>query len=138
VISESQEGIKAATAKVLKADKPRCPVHGKRKALAHAGKTQRRMVCAAIVTVFVRDSADAARVQWRTVAAQLRGKLPKLGALMDDGENDVLASLSFPRAHWSQICSTNPPSGSMPRSSGAPTSRAASPTRRPSSDWSAP
>jgi putative transposase len=31
-----------------------------RNALAHAGKTQRRMVSAAIGTVFVQDSADAA------------------------------------------------------------------------------
>jgi putative transposase len=47
--------------------------------LAHAGKTQRRMVSAAIGTVFVQDSADAARTQWRSVADQLRGKFPKLG-----------------------------------------------------------
>lgn len=27
---------------------------------------------------------------------------------MDDAENDVLAFLTFPRAHWTQIYSTNP------------------------------
>jgi CheY-like chemotaxis protein len=53
-------------------------------ALAHAGKTQRRMVSAATGTVFVQDSADAARTQWRPVADQLRGKL---GMLMDGAEN---------------------------------------------------
>ena len=79
-----------------------------RNALAHAGKTQRRMVSAAIGTVFVQDSADAARAQWRSVADQLRGKFPKLGALMDEAENDVLAFMTFPRAHWTQIYSTNP------------------------------
>jgi putative transposase len=79
-----------------------------RNALAHAGKTQRRMVSAAIGTVFVQDSADAARTQWRSVADQLRGKFPKLGALMDEAENDVLAFMTFPRAHWAQIYSTNP------------------------------
>ena len=108
VISDSHEGIKAATAKVLKATWQRCRVHFMRNALAHAGKTQRRMVSAAIGTVFVQDSADAARAQWRSVADQLRGKFPKLGALMDDAENEVLAFMTFPRAHWTQIYSTNP------------------------------
>ena len=108
VISDSHEGIKAAAAKVLKATWQRCRVHFMRNALAHAGKNQRRMVSAAIGTVFVQDSADTARTQWRTVADQLRGKFPKLGALMDDAENDVLAFMTFPRAHWTQIYSTNP------------------------------
>lgn len=56
-------------------------------ALAHAGKTQRRIVSAAIGTVFVQDSADAARTQWRSVTDQLRGKFPKLGMRMDGAEN---------------------------------------------------
>ncbi|MFT3719636.1 transposase [Pseudorhodoferax sp.] len=85
-----------------------CRVHFMRNALAHAGKTQRRMVSAAIGTVFVQDSADAARTQWRSVAEQLSGKFPKLAALMDEAENDVLAFMTFPRAHWTQIYSTNP------------------------------
>ena len=108
VISDAHEGIKAAVSRVLSATWQRCRVHFMRNALAHAGKTQRRMVSAAIGTVFVQDSADAARMQWRSVADQLRGKFPKLGALMDDAENDVLAFMTFPRAHWTQIYSTNP------------------------------
>ena len=66
------------------------------------------MVSAAIGTVFVQDSADAARAHWRSVADQLRSKFPKLGALMDEAENDVLAFMTFPRAHWTQTYSTNP------------------------------
>ena len=65
-----------------------------RNALAHAGKAQRRMVSAAIGTVFVQESADAAQQQWRSVADQLRGKLPKLGTLMDEAEHDVLAFMT--------------------------------------------
>ena len=42
------------------------------------------------------------------MAEQLRTKFPKLGALMDEAENDVLAFMTFPRAHWSQIYSANP------------------------------
>jgi putative transposase len=69
VISDSHEGTKAAVSKVLKATWQRCRVHFMRNALAHADKTQRRMVSTAIGTVFVQDSADAARAQWRSVAA---------------------------------------------------------------------
>jgi putative transposase len=108
VISDSHEGIKAAASKVLKATWQRCRVHFMRNALAHAGKTQRRMVSAAPGTVFVQDSAEAARAQWHSVADQLRGKFPKLGELMDDAEHDVLAFMTFPKAHWAQIYSTNP------------------------------
>lgn len=80
-----------------------------RNALAHAGKTQRRMVSAAIGTVFVQDSGDTARSQWRTVADQLRAKFLQLGTLMDEAENGGLAFMTCPLAHWNQIYSTNPP-----------------------------
>ena len=108
VVSDAHEGIKAAVSKVLCATWQRCRVHFMRNVLAHAGKTQRRMVSAAIGTVFVQESAEAARAQWRSVAEQLSGKFPKLGALMEEAENDVLAFMTFPRAHWTQIYSTNP------------------------------
>jgi putative transposase len=108
VIGDSHEGIKAAVSKVLKATWQRCRLHFIRNALTHAGRTQRRMVSAAIGTVFVQDSADAARTQWRSIADQLRGRFPKLGAPMDEAENDVLAFMTFPRAHWKQTYSTNP------------------------------
>jgi putative transposase len=108
VISDSHEGIKAAAAKTLKATWQRCRVHFMRNALAYANKTQRRMVSAAIGTVFVQETAEAARLQWRSVADQFREKLPKLSAMMDEAENDVLAFMGFPRAHWPQIYSTNP------------------------------
>src|SRR3954451_11686618 len=83
VISDSHEGIKAGASKVLKATWQRCRVHFMRNALAHAGKTQRRMVSAAIGTVFVQDSPEAAKKQWRSVADQFREKMPKLAACLD-------------------------------------------------------
>ena len=65
-----------------------------------------------------RPDADAARKQWRNVADQLRAKLPKLAALLDEAEVDVLAFMSFPREHWDKISSTNPierPNGEIKR-----------------------
>ncbi len=108
VISDAHEGLKAAAAKVLKSTWQRCRVHFIRNALAYAGKGQRQMVLALINTVFAQDSAETTSAQWRTVADQLRGKFPKLAAMMDDAEPDVLAFKSFPKAHWAQIASTNP------------------------------
>ena len=79
-----------------------------RNALAHAGKSGRRVVSAFIATAFAQDDAVAASQQWRKVADQLRPKLPKLAALMDDAEQDVLAYMTFPAAHRVKLHSTNP------------------------------
>ena len=61
-----------------------------------------------INTIFVQESAEAVSAQWRSVADQLRPKFPKLADMMDAAENEVLAFMSFPRAHRTQIHSTNP------------------------------
>lgn len=108
VISDAHEGLKAAAAKVLKSTWQRCRVHFIRNALAHAGKGQRQMVLAMINTAFAQDTQEAAITQWRTVADQLRERFPKLAVLMDDSETDVLAFMGFPKAHRTQIHSTNP------------------------------
>lgn len=108
VISDAHEGIKAAVAKVLNATWQRCRVHFMRNALAHAGRNGRRVVSAFIATAFAQDDAEAARQQWRRVADQLRAKLPKLAALMDEAEPDVLAYMSFPAPHRAKLHSTNP------------------------------
>jgi putative transposase len=108
VIADAHEGLKAAVSKVLKATAQRCRVHFMRNALAHVPKGQRQMVAALIRTVFAQESEFEARQQWRAVADQLRERFPKIGTLMDKAEVDVLAHLSFPKAHRLQIHSTNP------------------------------
>src|SRR6478752_6948092 len=52
VIADAHEGLKAAVSKVLRATWQRCRVHFGRKAAAHAGKTQRRIVSAWIGTAY--------------------------------------------------------------------------------------
>jgi transposase-like protein len=108
VISDAHEGLKAAVSKVLCATWQRCRVHFMRNALAHAGKSGRRVVSAFMATAFAQNTPEAARQQWRQVADQLRPKLPKLSALMDEAETDVLAYMSFPAAHRTKLHSTNP------------------------------
>jgi transposase-like protein len=108
VISDAHEGIKAAVAKVANASWQRCRVHFMRNVLAHAGKSGRRVVSAFIATAFAQEDAASASAQWRKVADQLRPKLPKLAALMDEAESDVLAYMTFPAAHRTKLHSTNP------------------------------
>ena len=108
VISDAHEGIKAAVSKVLTSSWQRCRVHFMRNVLAHATKSGRRVVSAFIATAFAQDDAEAARGQWRKVADQLRPKTPRLAALMDEAEADVLAYMAFPAAHRTKLHSTNP------------------------------
>ncbi|WP_420831423.1 transposase [Bradyrhizobium acaciae] len=84
---------------MLNASWQRCRVHFMRDALAHAGKSGRRVVSAFIATAFAQDDAEAARAQWRRIADQLRPKLPKLVVFLDEAETDVLAYMSFSAAH---------------------------------------
>lgn len=108
VISDAHLGLKAAIAKVFKATWQRCRVHFVRNALAYAGKGQRQMILALINTAFAQETSDAAGHQWDVVADQVRAKFPKLAALLDEAKLDVLAFMDFPKAHRTQLASTNP------------------------------
>lgn len=79
-----------------------------RNVLAHAGRQGRRVVSAFIATAFAQNDAETARRQWRLVADQLRPKVAKLAALMDEAETDVLAYMTFPAQHRAKLHSTNP------------------------------
>lgn len=107
-ISDSHEGIKASVSKVFSATWQRCRVHFMRNVLAHAGKQGRGVVSAFIATAFAQPDAEAARKQWREVADQLRPKVPKLAAILDQAEEDVLAYMTFPAQHRAKLHSTNP------------------------------
>jgi len=108
VVSDAHEGIKAAVSKVMNATWQRCRVHFMRNVSAHAGKSARRVVTAFMSAAFAQDDAEAAKLQWRKVADQLRPKLPKLAGLLDEAETDVLAYMTFPSAHRAKLHSTNP------------------------------
>ena len=99
VISDSHEGLKAAAKKVLSATWQRCRVHFMRNAMAHVGAKQRPMVVAAIRTAFAQETEETAHREWRAVADRLRERFPRLGAVMDEAEYDVLAYMSFPKNH---------------------------------------
>ena len=73
-----------------------------RNLLAHAGRQGR-----GVASAFAQNDAASAKAQWRKVADQLRPKLPKLAAAMDEAEIDVLAYMDFPAAHRTKLHSTN-------------------------------
>ena len=86
----------------------RCRVHFMRNALAHAGKSGRRVVSAFIATAFAQNDAQAASRQWRRIADQLRPNIDRLARLMDEAEPDVLAYMTFPQQHSAKLHSANP------------------------------
>lgn len=108
VISDAHEGIKAAVARVFSATWQRCRVHFARNAMAHAGKSGRRVVSAFIATAYAQETPEAASGQWRKIADQLRPSVPKLAKMMDTAEEDVLAYMSFPPQQRTKLHSTNP------------------------------
>jgi transposase-like protein len=109
VTSDAHQGLKGAIAAVLQgATWQRCRVHFVRNALALVPKSAAQMVAATIRTAFVQPDPVAAREQWRKVADGFRARFPRLAALLDEAEADVLAYLAFPPEHWRQIWSNNP------------------------------
>ena len=108
-ISDAHQGLKTAIAAVLVGTSwQRCRVHFVRNALALVPKGMQALVASTIRTVFAQPDAATAREQWQRVADGFRTRWPRLAALMDDAEADVLAYLAFPPEHWRQIWSTNP------------------------------
>ena len=63
---------------------------------------------AALRQAFLQADYDTARQTWRQIADQLRPRWPKLAALMDESEPDVLAFMVFPVQHRAKLPSTNP------------------------------
>ena len=108
VVSDAHEGLKAAIARVLGAAWQRCRVHWIRNALAHVPRAQQSMVAAALRQTFLQPDQDAARIAWRHLADQFRPRWPKLAALMDASEHDVLAYMAFPAQHRTKLHSVNP------------------------------
>ena len=109
VTSDAHEGLRQAIGAVWHgASWQRCRVHFLRNALALVPKVAQTLVAATLRTVFAQPTPEATRQQWRQVADGFRARWPRLAALMDAAETDVLAYLAFPAAHWRQLWSTNP------------------------------
>ena len=69
---------------------------------------QQGMVAALLRPIFNADDRDAARKLVSDALERLRKPLPKVAALLEDAEEDLLAFYAFPAMHWPKLRSTNP------------------------------
>ena len=63
---------------------------------------------AIVPPVFNADSREQATERVGEVITRLAATVPKVAALLEDTEEDLLAFYAFPAAHWSKLRSTNP------------------------------
>ncbi|WP_448060550.1 IS256 family transposase [Cellulomonas hominis] len=109
VISDAHEGLKTAIASVLLGSSwQRCRVHFTRNVLDAVSKTNAEMVAAAIRTIFAQPDAAHVAEQFEVIATMLTRSHPKVGHMLTDAREDLLAFTAFPAAHWKKIWSTNP------------------------------
>jgi len=107
-ISDAHPGLKAALAQVLGVPWQRCTVHFLRDCLGHARNDQHGLLAALIRPVFQAEAGEQARERLGEAIGQLERPLPKVAALLEQAEEDVLAFYGFPAEHWRKLRSTNP------------------------------
>jgi putative transposase len=108
VVSDHHEGLKTAIARVLDAPWQRCCVHFVRNMHGHCRPAQRGMVSAALREVFNAQDDQEARRRVGALIERLGDQVPKVCELLEAAEDDLLAFMAFPTAHWSKLRSTNP------------------------------
>jgi putative transposase len=108
VVSVAHAGLKKAIAQVLACPWQRCSVHFLREALGHARREQQPMLAALLRPLFNADSGEAARELVGEALERVRRPLPRVAALLEEAEEDLLAFYAFPGDHWPKLRSTNP------------------------------
>jgi transposase-like protein len=109
VIADAHLGLAQAVRTVLLgAGVQRCRVHFMRNVLAAVPKANGEMVAALIRTIFAQPDARAVREQFDTIAAMLGRQFPKVQAMLETAQEELLAFTGFPTTHWKKIWSTNP------------------------------
>ena len=81
----------------------RCSVHFLREALGHVRRDQQGMVAALLRPIFNADSAELARELVSDALERLQKPLPKVAALLEEAEEDLLAFYAFPADHWRKL-----------------------------------
>ena len=66
------------------------------------------MLAALLRPLFNADSGEQARELLGRALDRLGKPLPKLAALLEEAEEDLLAFYAFPADHWTKLRSTNP------------------------------
>src|SRR4029453_14470520 len=71
-------------------------------------REQQPMLAALIRPLFNAGSGQQARELVGDALDRLRTPLPKVAALLEEAEEDLLAFYAFPADHWQKLRSTNP------------------------------
>jgi len=108
VVSDAHAGLKNAIGQVLGCPWQRCSVHFLREALGHARREQQPMLAALLRPIFNADSGEQAHELLGEALQRLGKPLPKIAALLEQAEEDLLAFYALPPDHWSKLRSTNP------------------------------
>jgi putative transposase len=83
-------------------------VHFLRDLRGHVRTDQHAALGAVIRSLFTAADGAQARERLRDAVGQLERRLPKIAAMLEDAEDDVLAFYAFPAEHWPKLRSTNP------------------------------
>jgi transposase-like protein len=107
-VSDQHEGLKAAIARTLSCPWQRCTVHFTRDMVMHCRRDQRGLVAAALREIFNAEEFERAKQRVTSVLERLAPVAPKVCALLEEAEEDLLAFYRFPSEHWAKLRSTNP------------------------------
>ncbi len=106
-VSDAHPGLKSALAQVLGTAWQRCTVHFLRDCLGHARKDQHGLLAALIRPLFNQPDRQAASQALCGAVEQLERPLPKVAAMLEPADEDILAFYAFPEEHRRKLRSTD-------------------------------
>jgi transposase-like protein len=109
-VTDKCQGLVEAVGETFpKARWQRCVVHWYRNVLRTVPKTKWKEVAAMLKAIHAQEDRPAALHKARDVHKKLLAmKLAKAAQIMQEGVEETLAYMSFPREHWLRIRTTNP------------------------------
>ena len=86
----------------------RCVVHFYRNVFTVVPKGKAKEVAAMLKAIHAQEDRQAARAKAQAVAEKLHGmKLSKAAAIVEEGVEETLSYMAFPREHWTRIRTNN-------------------------------
>jgi transposase-like protein len=107
-ITDAHGGLVKAVAEVFPgAAWQRCKVHFVRNVVDHAPPALKKKLSAAVHEIFTKETKEEAELASLALIDQYGKLCGKAMQILEDGLEDALAFLAFPKAHWRKISSTN-------------------------------
>jgi putative transposase len=107
-ITDAHGGLVKAVAEVFPgAAWQRCKVHFVRNVVDHAPPALKKKLSAAVHEIFTKETKEEAELASLALIDQYGKLCGKAMHILEEGLEDALAFLAFPKAHWRKISSTN-------------------------------